>query len=141
MASTTSTPSVSEQDQPPADTDRRAADVSWDLEPLLDGVDVDGLLSQAEQLADQVVTYRGRLGDLSGPEWVDVMSLTARLHELVARAGNYASLKMATDTADPVRGALMAKVQQRGTALSTRLIFFDLEWTGLEDVRAGPGRG
>ncbi len=119
-----------------ADADRHAADVSWDLAPLLNGTDVDGLLEEAERLADQVVTYRGRLGKLSGSDWVELMSLTARLHELVARAGNYASLMMATDTADPARGALMAKVEQRGTSLSTRLIFFDLEWTALDDAVA-----
>ncbi|MFN0028148.1 MAG: M3 family oligoendopeptidase [Acidimicrobiales bacterium] len=128
----------------PIEHDRRAANVGWDLEPLLDGLDVDGLLAKAEQLADEVVAYRGRLGALSGSDWVEVMSLTARLHELVGRAGNYASLMMATDTADPARGALMAKVQQRGTALSTRLIFFDLEWTALdgavaEEILSEPG--
>ena len=32
------------------------------------------------------------------------------------------------DTADPARGALLQKVQEKGTAIETKLLFFGLEW-------------
>ena len=41
-----------------------------------------------------------------------------------------------TDTADPARGALLQKVQERGTTLETQLLFFELEWAALEDDQA-----
>ena len=58
------------------------------------------------------------------------------LQDLVGRAGSYAMLRFATATADPERGALLQKVQERGTQIETALIFFELEWAALDDARA-----
>ena len=51
-----------------------------------------------------------------------------RINELVGRAGSYASLRFSTDTADPARGALLQRVQERATEIETKLLFFELEW-------------
>jgi oligoendopeptidase F len=40
------------------------------------------------------------------------------------------------DTADPATGALMQRVQERGTVIETQLLFFELEWAALDDARA-----
>ncbi len=110
--------------------------VAWDLEPLLDGNDVDGLLAEADTLAGAVEAVRGRVADLDAGELARVMSDLAALHEQLGRAGNYAHLHLATDTADPAHGALVARVQERSTAIGTRLIFFDLEWAAVPEDRA-----
>ena len=60
----------------------------------------------------------------------------AAINELVGRAGSYASLRFATDTADPARGALLQLVQERATEIETKLLFFELEWAALPDERA-----
>ena len=60
----------------------------------------------------------------------------AEIHDLVGRAGSYAALRFSTDTADPARGALLQRVQERGTAIETTLLFFELEWAALPDERA-----
>ncbi len=60
----------------------------------------------------------------------------AAISELVGKAGSYASLKFSTDTADPVRGALLQKVTEAGTEIETKLLFFELEWAAVEDERA-----
>jgi oligoendopeptidase F len=54
----------------------------------------------------------------------------------MGRASSYASLRFATDTSDPERGALMQRVQERATAISTRLLFFQLEWVAVPDTWA-----
>ena len=41
-------------------------------------------------------------------------------------------LRFAVDTADPANGALLQRVQERGTAIETQLLFFELEWAALE---------
>ena len=58
------------------------------------------------------------------------------IQDLVGRAGNYASLRFSTDTADPARGALLQRVQERATPIETKLLFFELEWAALDDERA-----
>ena len=59
-----------------------------------------------------------------------------RIYDLVGRAGSYASLWFSTDTADPVRGALLQRVQERATEIETKLLFFELEWAAVDDARA-----
>jgi len=62
----------------------------------------------------------------------DLMKGAAAPVRLIGRAGSYAALNFSTATADPARGALLQKVQERGTQIETRLLFFDLEWAALE---------
>ena len=61
------------------------------------------------------------------------MAELAAIYELVMRAGSYASLRFSVDQADPANGALVAHVQERGTAVETKLLFFELEWATLDD--------
>jgi len=116
------------------DADMTAADVAWDLEPLLDGTTVDDLLDRADTLADGLAALRGRIGELNAGALVDAMHRSAELQELQGRAGYYAMLRFSEDTQDPERGALMMRVQERGTAIATRLVFFELEWAALPDA-------
>jgi oligoendopeptidase F len=58
------------------------------------------------------------------------------IQELLGRAGSYAMLNFAGDTADPPRGALLQKVQEGATRIETTLLFFELEWAALDDARA-----
>ncbi len=116
------------------------AAVRWNLDPLVDGAGADGvarLLDEARRRADVFAgAHQGRVADLDGAGLATAMEELAAITALVHRAGAYASLRFATDTADPARGALMADVQERGTAIETRLLFFELEWAALDDERA-----
>jgi oligoendopeptidase F len=51
----------------------------------------------------------------------------------VGRAGTYAGLRFSVDTSDPANGALLQEVQERGTAIQTTLLFFELEWAALDE--------
>ena len=121
-------------------SDPAVESVAWDLAPLLDGTGedaIDSMLDEAQRRADAFAeTYAGRVAQLDGAGLVAAMRDLAELQELAGRVGNFAMLEFSTDTADPVRGARLAKVQERGTAIETKLIFFDLEWAALEDDRA-----
>jgi oligoendopeptidase F len=113
---------------------------AWDLEPLLDGKGeeaVDDQLDEAQRRADAFAQqYPGTVAELDGPGLVEAMTELAAIYELVEKAGTYASLRFSTDTADPARGALLQKVQEKATAIETKLLFFGLEWAALDDERA-----
>jgi oligoendopeptidase F len=112
----------------------------WDLQPLVDGAGADGvvaLLEESQQLADAFAErYRGKVAEL------DAAAVAAAMHELeeisdrVGRAGSYAALDFSVDTQDAARGALMQQAQERGAAIQTALLFFDLEWNELDEARA-----
>jgi oligoendopeptidase F len=61
------------------------------------------------------------------------MNDLAQVYDLVGRAGSYAGLAFSADMSDEKRGALMQKVQERGTEIETTLLFFHLEWAKLSD--------
>jgi oligoendopeptidase F len=114
--------------------------VEWDLEPLVYGegeAGVDRLLDEARERADAfAAAHAGKVAELDGGGLRDAMTELVALQELVARAGNYAALRFSVDTADPQRGALLQRVQERATAIETTLLFFELEWAALDEDRA-----
>jgi oligoendopeptidase F len=115
-------------------------DVAWDLEPLVDGegdAGADRLLAEAAEEAEKFAQfYPGRVAGLDAAGLAEAMEALVAIQEKVARAGNYAMLRFSTDTADPARGALIARVEERATQIETRLLFFELEWAALEDDEA-----
>ena len=121
-------------------TDPELETVAWDLEPLVDGegpAGVDRLLDESTERAEAFAArYAGGVAGLDGPALTESMRELETITELVHRAGSYASLDFSIDTQDPARGALLAKVQERGTAIETALLFFELEWAAIEDSDA-----
>ncbi len=115
-------------------------DVSWDLSPLVHGEGDAG----ADRLLDEAATrahafseaYAGKVAELDAPTFVAAVREMQGISELAARAGNYAMLRFSIDTADPALGALLQRVQEKGTALETQLLFFELEWATLCDEHA-----
>src|SRR4051794_849268 len=115
-------------------------EVSWDLEPLVEGEGpegVDRLLDEAtERAARFAERHAGKVAVLHGPGLVEAMDELATIHDLVGRAGHYAALRFSADMLEPANGPLMQRAEERGTAIETKLLFFDLEWAALDDARA-----
>jgi len=121
------------------EADRTASDVAWDLEPLVDGDGPEGaerLFDEAERRAGDLAKYRGRIATLDAAGLAGLMREVETVSELLGRAGSYAGLRFAVDTQDPANGALMARAEERSTAISNEVIFVDLEWAELDDAAA-----
>lgn len=120
-----------------SDTDLLASDVAWDLDPLLDGADGPlELLDRADRLAADLRAHRGRVASLDSDGLVELMTTLAELSSLVSRAGHFTSLRFSEDTSDPAVAAAMQTVNERSTAISTSLLFIDLEWADTDDAHA-----
>jgi oligoendopeptidase F len=123
--------------------DRELENVAWNLDPLLDGgaadpeAAVEGMIAEAQQRAEAFAeTYAGKVAELDGAGLVAAMHELEAIQDELGRAGSYAMLNFAGNTADPPRGALLQKVQEGATKIETTLLFFELEWAALEDDRA-----
>jgi len=121
-------------------TDPELQATAWDLEALVDGEGQQGVerrladaLARADAFAER---YAGKLGELDSAGLAEAMSELAEIYDLLGRAGSYAALDFSSDTADPARGALLQRTQERGTEIETTLLFFELEWAALPDERA-----
>jgi oligoendopeptidase F len=121
-------------------TDEALAEARWDLEPLVDGRGAEGtvaMLEESKERADRfMAAYRGKVAELDAEGVAAAMRELEELFDVVGRAGSYAALRFAVDTQDPERGALLQQVRERGAAIETSLLFFDLEWNELPDERA-----
>lgn len=114
-------------------------DVAWDLDPLVDGEGADGaerLIAEADERAARFAEqHAGKVAQLDGPGLAAAMAELETIVDLIGRAGSYAMLRFAVDTAEPANGALLARVQEQGTQVETKLLFFELEWAALDDDR------
>ena len=117
-----------------------AEDVAWDLSDLYESGD-DTRLEQDVQEAEEASgsfreTYYGKVADLDAAGLAAAIAERERIESIFTRAIYYAHLWFATDTADPARGALVARLTEKGAALDTQLLFFGLEIAELDDDRA-----
>jgi oligoendopeptidase F len=113
---------------------------AWDLDPLVAGGGDDGARAQLAEALERsqafASSYAGKLDQLDSAALEQAMRELATIQELAGRAGTYAALRFSVDTSDPPRGALLQEVQERATQIETTLLFFELEWAGLEDDQA-----
>jgi len=90
----------------PADPELQQA--AWDLEPLVEGEGEEGVkrrLAEALERAESFAQgHAGKLVELDAERLRAAMEELAVIKELVGRAGTYAALRFAGDTADPPTG-------------------------------------
>jgi oligoendopeptidase F len=117
-----------------------ARGVRWDLSDLYAGPDDPrleaDLAAAAERAARFAAAHRGRVGGLSAAALAEAVDELEALQEPVSRAGAYAGLLFAADTSAPRYGALLQSVQERGSAIRSELLFFELEWVAVSDADA-----
>ena len=117
-----------------------AAGVRWDLSHLFDGPDDPALERSLDESREGARAFaerfRGKLAELSAASLCEAVDTYEAIQEPAARAGSYAGLLFAADTATARHGALLQRVQERGTEIRNELLFFELEWVALPEERA-----
>jgi oligoendopeptidase F len=117
-----------------------AEEVSWDLSDLFDGSDdprIEEDIAEAEASAAAFrERYYAKVADLTAAELADAIAERERIEEVLTRVGYFAHLNFSTDMADAPRGALVARITEKGAQLDTQLLFFGLEIAALDDAAA-----
>lgn len=117
-----------------------AESVVWDLSPLYDSVDdpaIDIDMKKVEAMADDFTEkFRGRVAELDARGLLAAMEALEALYDLQGRLGSYASLVYSVDTGNPAHGALIQKIQEFGSRVGQKLVFFELEWNQTPDDKA-----
>jgi oligoendopeptidase F len=114
--------------------------IEWNLSDLYEGPgdpriesELDEALAASQAFRER---YRGKLGELSAAELNEAVAELERIKSSSTRVETYARLRQAADSSDQARGALVQKVRERNTQIETELLFFDLEWSALDDDTA-----
>lgn len=123
-----------------AATTTGAEHVEWNLDDLFEGPDDPRLESELDEAGAAATAfrerYRGTLGGLDAAVLNDAVAELERIKSITTRVETYARLRQAADSSDEARGALVQKVRERNTQIETELLFFDLEWSELDDDAA-----
>ena len=117
-----------------------AEEIVWNLSDLYAGMDdprLDADLDACDTEADALdAAYRGRIAGLAAAELGEMIARYEALVERAGKVGAFASLNWTQDTQDAARGALMQRVTERGSRLSQKLVFVDLELASTPDNAA-----
>jgi oligoendopeptidase F len=117
-----------------------AEEVAWDLSDLYDGGEDPRLEADVQEAEDAAGAFRdryyGKVAKLSPSELREAIEERERIESILTRAIYYAHLWFATDMAESARGALVARLTEKGAALDTQLLFFGLEIADLDDEAA-----
>ena len=115
----------------------------WNLGDLYDAPESPGLrkdLETAEETAEDMhARYAGELVALldegkGGATLVEAVRAYESLNDVLGRIVSYASLLYSADTSDPRRQKFFGDIQEKITAISSKLLFFPLELNQLDDT-------
>jgi oligoendopeptidase F len=118
---------------------------AWNLKDLYPSMDsrafADDLTKAAFECRSFNVAHKGKLDGLarrgSGTGLLEAIQRYEALEELLGRIMAYAGLIYAEDTADPERTKFFGDAQEKVTAASSDLLFFELELNRLDDELVG----
>jgi len=117
-----------------------AEDVAWDLSDLYESGEDPRIEQDVEETEAAAAAFReryhGKVAELSAAELAEAIDERERIESIFTRAIYYAHLWFSTDMADPTRGALLARLTEKGATIDTQLLFFGLEIADLDDAAA-----
>ncbi len=117
-----------------------AEDIAWDLSDLYESGDDPRLEADVEEAEGAAEAFRERyyekVAALDAAALAEAIDEQERIESILTRAIYYAHLWFSTDMADSERGALVARLTEKGAALETQLLFFGLEIADLDDGAA-----
>jgi oligoendopeptidase F len=110
---------------------------AWNLGDLYRGPDdprVEADLAEADEAAGQLqAEHQGKLPELDGDALAAMIERYEALEDRVGRVQSFAQLLFAANRDDPAIGRFFQGVQERATAIGTKLLFVTLELNKLED--------
>ena len=117
-----------------------AEDIVWDLSVFYRSLDDPRIEADIDKLNGMVdafqARWRGGVAEMSAADFVSAYQQMESIHDLLGRLGSFAFLNFSTDTGDPSNQAAVARVQELQSAISQKLVFFELEWNALADDAA-----
>ena len=114
--------------------------IIWDLNDLYHGVDDPLIEGHIEELRHRVSSfskkYKGKVGNLDPKGLFTAVHELEELNQLLGKIGCFAFLNFSTQSQDAKAGAFLQKVHEIESELKRDIIFFDLEWAGLDNQTA-----
>ncbi|TNE71616.1 M3 family oligoendopeptidase [bacterium] len=121
-------------------TTHGAETVFWDLNDLYNSLSSEEFKAdkkKAAELAQQFEkNWKGKMETLSASEMKIMLDEYSVLADLLSKLHSYVYLVWSTDTIKAEHGKALAEIGDFYAQLSQNLVFFDVEWVGVSDVKA-----
>lgn len=111
----------------------------WDLNdvlPPLESKEYKQLLQELEKDVKKLEATRSKLDSFTSKDLLEVLKTKERISETKNRLGAYAYLWFSENTNNSEASAFMAKMEDLGTEISNRTLFFNLWFKSLDEKRA-----
>lgn len=112
----------------------------WDLSKLyraLDDANLQADLDSATQKSVEIeAEFRDRIASLDARGLADLVKRVEEVSELLTRIGSYLQLRLAQNLNDDATRTAISLFEEKETQIANRLLFIDLEWAGLDELRA-----
>jgi oligoendopeptidase F len=112
----------------------------WNLGDLYPGPASEAVQADLKKAAAEATgiqeRYRGKLVGLAGDGagLAEAIAAYERLSDTLGKLGSYAGLLYAADTSNPEHAKFYGDIQEKITAISTELVFFELELNQIDDA-------
>jgi oligoendopeptidase F len=104
---------------------------SWNLADLYPDPNAPAVARDLARAAEEAqrlkARYEGKLAALGGEALAEAIAAYERLSELIGKLGSYAGLLYAGDTSNPANAKFYGDIQEKITAITSEVIFFELE--------------
>ena len=117
-----------------------AEGIRWELNDLFSSPEdprieatLNDCLVRADAFATRFRPVMEHPETLTADVLLDAIKELETIYEASGRVGSYASLLYASDTANPDYQNLEQRVEQRGTEVHNRLLFFEIQWLKVDD--------
>ncbi len=113
---------------------------TWNLSDLYPGIGSKAvqadLKKAAAKAAELKQRYQGKLAGLGGDgaALAEAIAAYESLSDTIGKLGSYAGLVYAADTSNPEHAKFYGDIQEKITAITTDLVFFELELNKIEDA-------
>ena len=123
--------------RPPADGDLGPMPV-WNLADLYPGPESEAVRADLERAGAEAKRiqerYQGKLAGMGGAQLAEAIAAYEGLSDTLGKLGSFAGLLYAADTSNPDHAKFYGDIQEKLTAITTDLIFFELELNKIEDA-------
>lgn len=117
-----------------------AADITWDLSDLYEGIDSEKLRKDREDVVRRAgmfaEKYHGRVAGLTPAGLNRALQDMEAIYETIGRLGSFAHLLWSTDTGESAYGRLLAEITELSSQVHQILVFFEVEWLAIQEGKA-----
>ena len=119
-----------------------SADILWNLKDLYsslqDPVIKEDIAFCEEEAALLKETFAGRLNTLAPAELARLVRRLERIDTFLAKVATYAFLNFTTQIKTPEAGAFLQEIREASSRIARQTVFFELEWSKMEEQAAEP---